>query len=141
MEGMMNPDDTYTIQEVSRETDLPSSTLRYYEDIGLLDAVDRAENGHRRYTLADVHRIILIKRLRLTGMTIRQIRDFVALYAGGKRTAAQRRVVLEAHRVSVQAQVAELIEMLGFIDYKIGLYKEEEADCEREREHEIPAVG
>ena len=44
------------------------------------------------------------------------------------------------HRKTVQAQIDELVEMLGFIDYKIGLYEEEEAAHEREK-HEVSLAG
>jgi len=61
---------TYTIQEVSAITHLPSSTLRYYEEMGLLEPVERAANGHRRYTDADLMRISFVTKLRRTGMSI-----------------------------------------------------------------------
>jgi MerR family transcriptional regulator, aldehyde-responsive regulator len=138
---MMNPNSSYTIQEISAETDLPSSTLRYYEEIGLLDPIPRAANGHRRYSQSDLHRVILIKRLRLTGMSIERMIEFVALYRGGTSTARQRREILQAHRETVQARVDELLEMMGFIDYKIGLYQDEEAEYEREQKYEVPIVG
>lgn len=137
----MNPNSSYTIQEISAETDLPSSTLRYYEDIGLLDPILRAANGHRRYSEADLRRLMLIKRLRLTGMSIERMLEFVALYRGGNSTARQRREILQAHRQNVQARVDELLEMMGFIDYKIGLYQDEEAAYEREQNDEVSVVG
>lgn len=137
----MNPNSSYTIQEISAETDLPSSTLRYYEDIGLLDPIPRAANGHRRYSEADLRRLMLIKRLRLTGMSIERMLEFVALYRGGNSTARQRREILQAHRQNVQARVDELLEMMGFIDYKIGLYQDEEAAYEREQNDEVSVVG
>ena len=137
----MNQEDSYTIQQVGREIGLPPSTLRYYEQIGLLDPVERAANGHRRYSQADLGRLNMIKRLRLTGMPIEQMCAFVALYKGGNRTARRRREILEAHREVVQSRVDELLEMLEFIDYKIGIYQEEEAACEREQDYEVSAVG
>ena len=38
--------DTYTIKEVSEMFHLPSSTLRYYEDLGILTNVERSKSGH-----------------------------------------------------------------------------------------------
>jgi len=137
----MNQDTTYSIQEVSEATDLPSSTLRYYEEMGLLEPIERAANGHRRYTAFDLRRVNLIKKLRLTGMSIDTMRDFVALYRGGSSTARERREILEAHRLTVQARVDELLETIGFIDYKIGLYQNEEKAHEREQDYEVSVVG
>lgn len=39
-----------TIQQVTALTQLNEHTLRYYERIGLLDPVNRASSGHRRYS-------------------------------------------------------------------------------------------
>lgn len=141
---MMNPEPTYSIQEVSKQTKLPSSTLRYYEEIGLLDPVQRAANGHRCYSDADLRRLNLIKKLRLTGMPLDAMCAFVALYQDGNATARQRREILQAHKQAVLTHIAELGEMLEFIDYKIGLYQEEEVEHEREQSEqhdEVPAAG
>ncbi len=137
----MNTQLTYTIQEISEKTGLPTSTLRYYEEMGLLEPVGRAANGHRRYDGTDLGRVEFIKKLRLTGMSLDSMRDFLNLYRGGASTASQRREILEAHRQTVQARLDELVEMLGFIDYKIGLYRDEESHYEREQRHEVSVVG
>jgi DNA-binding transcriptional MerR regulator len=138
---MMNQENTYTIQEVSKATDLPSSTLRYYEEMGLLEPIERAASGHRRYTDADLRRVSLIKKLRLIGMSLETMRDFLGLYRGGPSTARERREIMQAHREAVQARVDDLVQMLGFIDYKIGLYQNEEKEHEREQNYEVSAVG
>lgn len=137
---MIKQETSYTIQEISRIMDLPSSTLRYYEEVGLLDSVGRAANGHRQYTDADVSRLDFIKKLRLIGMSIEQMRDFVGLYQGGKQTAHLRREILQEHRGAVQARMEELLEMLKFIDYKINLYQQEETELDQEN-HEISIIG
>lgn len=132
----MTQENTYTIQQVANETGLTAYTLRYYEDIGLLDPVHRNKNGHRRYIGADISRIILLKRLRKTGMSLDDMKYFIDLYHQGHETTGERRELLESHREVVQAQIDELYEIREFIDYKIGLYKEEEAT-----QHEISTTG
>lgn len=140
---MMNPEPTYSIQEVSKITGLPSSTLRYYEEIGLLEPVARTASGYRSYSDADLRRITFVKKLRRIGMSVEKMCAFVDLYRGGNRTARERREILQGHREMVQAEVEELVEMLGFIDYKIGLYRDEETEHEREqeRDYEVQVIG
>ncbi len=55
-----------TIQEVAKRTGLSIDTLRYYERIGLLEPVGRAQSGHRRYTQQDLDWIDLLIGLRNT---------------------------------------------------------------------------
>ncbi|MCC6458496.1 MAG: MerR family transcriptional regulator [Caldilineaceae bacterium] len=131
---MINQKERYTVQEVSNEIDLPISTLHYYEESGLLDPIQRASNGHRQYGAADLRRLILIKRLRLAGMTIEQIRDFVVLYKTGKQTARQRREILISHRETVQARIDELLDVLAFIDHKIEAYYAEETESDHQQQ-------
>ena len=69
-----------TIQQVATLTGLSVHTLRYYERNGLLEPVNRATNGHRRYRTEDITRIEFLTRLRTTGMPIRQMQQFARLY-------------------------------------------------------------
>ena len=139
----MNQETTYTIRQTTDQTGLSAYTLRYYEDIGLLDPVSRAENGHRRYAEADLRRINMVQKLRLTGMSLDDIRHIIDLYRQGTESAPLRREMMEAHREKVRAQIDELCEVLEFINYKIALYSEEEkANDERKRQHdELSPVG
>ncbi len=66
---------TYTIREVSQQFQLPASTLRYYEEVGLLKEVQR--NGkHRLYEDKHLGRLGAIQCFKQTGMTISQIQEF-----------------------------------------------------------------
>ena len=130
---------TYTIQQIAEQTGLTRYTLRYYEDIGLLDSVTRASNGHRRYSEADLNRILMLMRLRKTNMSLEDMKHFIALYRAGSATATERREMLEAHRRVVTEQIEELREIRRFIDYKIGLYTEEEQTYHEQ--YEVSPVG
>ena len=60
--------------------------LRYYERAGLmLRRVGRAPSSHRRYTADDVRWIVLLTRLRATGMPIRRVREYAALRYASRR--------------------------------------------------------
>lgn len=112
-----------TIQQVAALTQLSEHTLRYYERIGLLDPVNRASSGHRRYSTGDIAWIEFLTRLRTTGMPIRKMQQFAALRRQGDLTVAERRMLLEAHRLEVQAKLDELQHNLFEIEQKIQHYK------------------
>lgn len=135
----MTQEKIYTIQQVAQQTGLTSYTLRYYEDIGLLDPITRAANGHRRYSEADLSRIMMLTRLRKTNMSLDDMKYFINLYREGSATATERRELLEAHRQVIAEQIEELCEIQRFVDYKIGLYKEEEQT--HYEQHEVSSIG
>lgn len=115
---------TYSIAEAAARSGLTAHTLRYYERDGLmLGGVDRAPSGHRRYTEQHLNWITLITRLRATGMPIREVRKYAELVRSGDGNEPQRLALLKAHRVRVEAQLAEVTTHLREIDRKIGIYE------------------
>lgn len=66
----------FRIEQVSSRTGLTKRTLRYYEEIGLLDPPTRTDGGYRLYSEADIAHLERIKRLRdLLGFSLKEIRE------------------------------------------------------------------
>jgi DNA-binding transcriptional MerR regulator len=112
-----------TIADAARVSGLSVHTLRYYERAGLIGDVDRASSGHRRYSEADMAWVEAIRCLRATGMPIARIRRYYELVRTG-RHERERLALLEEHRESVRAQLAEVRGHLAFVERKIATYKE-----------------
>ena len=113
-----------TVAEAAREAGVSAHTLRYYERAGLLAQVGRNGSGHRRFTAEDVEWVVMITRLRATGMPIRAIREYAELVRAGEGNEHERLALLEAHRKRVLEQLADIRRNLELVDYKIGLYRE-----------------
>ncbi|MER6301610.1 MerR family transcriptional regulator [Kitasatospora sp. NPDC001539] len=124
------PDRTarHTISEVAAASGLTAHTLRWYERIGLLDPVDRAAGGQRRYCDADLHRLAFLGRLRLTGMSVADMLRYVDMARRGEQTYEDRRQLLVAQREEVRQRIADLQATLSVLDYKIDLYAGRIAD-------------
>ena len=120
-------DVSYSVGEVSEQTGLSTHTLRWYEQVGLLDPVDRDTGGRRRYVTADIDRLRFLIKLRSTGMPVRDMVRYVDLARRGPATVAERLELLVEHRERVLAQIAALTDDLKIIEYKIDLYSHEEA--------------
>ncbi|MBO9999420.1 MAG: MerR family transcriptional regulator [Cyanobacteria bacterium SID2] len=120
-----------TIQQVAEATGLSVHTLRYYERCDLIASIQRLPNGHRRYSARDIRWIEFLNRMRLTGMSIRQMQQYAALMRQPPdETAQERRQLLEAHREVVVKQIQQLQENLAIIDWKIQHYAELEAKAQ-----------
>jgi DNA-binding transcriptional MerR regulator len=115
-----------TIQQVAKRTGLSIDTLRYYERIGLLETVGRAQNGHRRYTPYDLAWIDLLMRLRDTGMPRAQMVRFAQLRRQGSATLTERRLMLEQHQRSLEQHMQELEQHMVALRQKIVRLKERE---------------
>lgn len=117
-----------SIQSISSITGLSSYTLRYYEKIGLLCAVNRDENGYRCYTETDISCIDFLLKLRKTKMSIDDMKKFAELRRQGESTISERRELLEAHQKKVLQQIKELEIDLTKINEKVDYYKKIEGE-------------
>jgi DNA-binding transcriptional MerR regulator len=113
-----------TIQQVAQQTGLSIDTLRYYERIGLLEPVGRAQNGHRRYTQHDLAWIDLLIRLRNTAMPRAQMVRYAQLRRQGSATLTERRLMLEQHQHSLEQHMQKLEQHMAALQQKIARMKE-----------------
>lgn len=112
----------YTVKMVAEKTNLSPHVLRYYEKEGLLPHIKRSGSGIRHYSEADLEWINLICCLKNTGMSIRQIRDFVNLSLQGPQTLKLRCDMLLAHKREVEEHINELNRHLVKVSKKIKHY-------------------
>jgi DNA-binding transcriptional MerR regulator len=114
-----------SISDAARATGVSAHTLRYYERTGLmLDRVGRASSSHRRYSDEDIRWVVLLTKLRSTGMPIRRMREYAELVRDGDGNEAERLALLEAHRAAVLEQLDAMRSNLEAIDRKIDLYRD-----------------
>ena len=74
-------EETFTsIGEIAKKLDMSQRTIRYYEEIGLLNSIKRIEGGRRIYTDADLRRLKLIKRLKIMGMTLSEMQELESMW-------------------------------------------------------------
>jgi DNA-binding transcriptional MerR regulator len=118
------PAEGLTISAAAEMSGLSVDTLRYYEKEGLtLHRPERSASGQRRYSERDVRWLATLVMLRRTGMPIRDIKKFVALYRVDG-SEADRLGILEAHRVHVLQELDEVQTHLAAINRKIDYYNE-----------------
>ena len=84
-----------TIGEIAQKLDMSQRTIRYYEEIGLLNSIKRMEGGRRVYTDMDLRRLKLIKRLKIMGMTLSEMQELEAMWTIEKSNDKVLRRLLE----------------------------------------------
>jgi len=66
-----------TIGQLSRQVGIPTKTIRYYEDIKLLQPAKRMDNKYREYSEEDIARLRLIKQARALGLPLNEVKQLV----------------------------------------------------------------
>ena len=110
------------IGEFSNRTGISPYTLRYYEKKGLL-FVKRDTGGRRNYREEDVEWVKFIKRLKDTGMLLRDIKHYSELRYQGDDTMEERMELLIRHRKTVLEEQKRWAEYLNNLDEKIEIYR------------------
>ena len=98
------------ISELAGEVGVPTSTVRYYERIGLLGAPGRTSSGYRDYDAAAATQLLFVVRARRMGLSCETITDLLPVWAGADCAAAQARVedLIEDKLAEIAARIAEL---------------------------------
>lgn len=95
------------IKEVARISRVPTKTIRFYEEIGLV-RVRRAGNGYRRFDERDLYKLAFIGRARGLGFSVADCRELLALSEGRNRASADLKRIAEAQLGPIEAKLREL---------------------------------
>lgn len=111
------------ISEVSERYGLSADTLRYYERVGLIPAVNRNRGGIRNYDELDLKRVEFIRCMRSAGLPIDVLIEYIALVQQGDDTIEARKEILIDQREKLASRMAEMRKTLDLLDYKIEVYE------------------
>jgi MerR family copper efflux transcriptional regulator len=97
-----------TIGEAAERSGVPAKTIRYYEQIGLIEAPSRGSNQYRTYSDADVAMLRFIGRARRLGFSVHDLKQLVALYQDRSRASADVKALAMQHIDRIDRKLAEL---------------------------------
>lgn len=97
------PPARYRIAEIARRSGFSASTLRYYEQAGVLDAPERTPAGYRLYSDRDLERLRLIARAKDLGCTLEETAELVRAWDSDECGPVKHRL-----RALVHGKVAEV---------------------------------
>ena len=112
-----------TIGEVAKKLNIPVHTLRYYDSEGLLMFVERDSAGRRAFKETDVIMLNTILCLKSTGMSLKDIKQYVEWCTEGVSTLEERYNMFLEQKKLVENQIEELQKVLRTIDFKCDFYK------------------
>lgn len=108
----------YTVNDISKKTGLTPYTIRFYAKEGLFPNINRNDNGVRLFGSRELHWIYLIEHLKRTGITIKEIKQYIDWVTEGNKTISNRLDFFKVKRLEVEQQIKELNKTLDFIVYK-----------------------
>ncbi len=112
----------YTIGEVAHATGIAISTLRYYDREGMFPTIQRSSGGIRVFSDTELSTLKVIECLKNTGMSIKDIKEFLKWCQQGDATLPQRRTMFHDRLTEVERQIDELNDTRNLLRYKCWYY-------------------
>ena len=114
-----------SIGDIAKNLGLTTRTLRYWEEVGIIEASPRSEGGNRYYTPYMVRRMKFILKLKELGLTIKEMQDLYVAYGNAKRTEDMipRLIeILDAHINKVDEKMERLASLRKeIVDYRLKM--------------------
>jgi DNA-binding transcriptional MerR regulator len=97
------------IGDLAKNIGVTTRTLRYWEEVGIIESEERSDGANRGYSPYYVRRIKFIMKLKDLGLTIREMQDLYVAYGEAKETDQM-----------IPRLVAILDKQAGMVDEKIA---------------------
>ncbi len=101
----------YKIGQLANLVGVSPRTIRYYEEIGLLNSIKRMEGVKRVYTGQDCQRLQFIKRLKHLGLTLaemQELEDIYRIHRTNKKVLPRLLELLDGHVEKIEERVQNL---------------------------------
>ncbi|OOM81227.1 MerR family transcriptional regulator [Clostridium sp. BL-8] len=117
----------YTVSEISKKINISPHTLRFYAKEGLMPFVERSQSGIRMFKEDDFESLFIIEYLKKSGMSIKDIKEFMDWCMQGDETIDKRLNMFREQQKRVTEHIAELHKTLDLIKFKCWYYETAQA--------------
>ncbi len=128
----------YTIGEMAKKLGIPTTTLRYYENEGLIPFAQRTSGGMRVFSDDDIQKLNVISCLKKSGMKLSDIKNFMELVMLGDESISDRLDLISAQKKDILQQIETLYKTLEFLEFKEWYYKTAKEDGTTEKVANMP---
>lgn len=112
----------YTMKQTCEKTNLSYETLKFYCNQGLVPNVKRDSKNHRIFDDRDIAWIQSLNCLKNCGMSISEMKEYIALCLDGESTIPERKIILDIKRKSLVKQLKQVQDCIDYIDWKQSFY-------------------
>lgn len=122
----------YTIGQISKMFDIPVSTLRYYDKEELFPDLKRS-SGIRQFGEKEIETLRLIECLKISGMEIKDIKQFIEWCSIGSETYQQRYEMFVKRKEQMEYEIDQMKKTLAMLRYKCWYYEQAIKDGNEKR--------
>lgn len=114
----------YSMKETCEKVGMPYETLKFYCNEGLIPNVQRDKNNYRIFSDKNISWITSLACLKNCGMSIAEMKEYLALCLQGPSTIPQRQKILALKKQDLLEKQKKLQESVDYIDWKQNFYQD-----------------
>ena len=112
----------YTMMQACKQTNMTYQALKFYCNEGLVPNVKRDKNNRRVFDERDIAWINSLICLKKCGMSIQEMKEYLAMCLQGEESIPQRKEMLARKQEALRESVKELEDSIAYIDWKQNFY-------------------
>ena len=112
----------YSMKEACSLTNMTYENLKFYCNEGLVPNVKRDSRNYRVFDEHDIKWIQSLNCLKSCGISLAEMKTYLALCLAGEGTIPERKVILAEKKEALLQSIAELQKSVAYIDWKQGFY-------------------
>jgi DNA-binding transcriptional MerR regulator len=110
------------MKETCEKVNMSYETLKFYCNEGLVPNVKRNKNNYRIFSDKDIAWISGLTCLKDCGMSIQEMKEYLALCLEGERTIPKRKEILDIKRKALENKLKDIQDNIDYIDNKQKFY-------------------
>lgn len=114
----------YSMKEACKLTNMPYENLKFYCNEGLIPNVKRDGRNYRVFDDHDIKWIQSLNCLKNCGMSIAEMKEYLALCLEGEESIPKRKIILQNKKEDLLKSIEKLQQAVAFIDWKQNFYDE-----------------
>lgn len=96
------------IGEAASRSGLPTKTVRYYDEVGLVSPISVGSNGYRMYEETDIRKLLFVRKARTFGFSIDDCRGLLGLYEDRNRASSDVKRIAQERIAEIDRKLEEL---------------------------------
>ncbi len=118
------------IGELSKRAQVNAKMIRRYEEQGVILKASRSAAGYRQYSDRDINVLSFVKRARVLGFSIKDIKELLSLWRNKTRSSAQVKKIAMKHQKELELKLQEIQTMLKTVNHLVhNCHGDERPDC------------
>ena len=114
----------YTMNQTCEKTGLTYDTLKFYCNEGLIPNVKRDKNNYRVFNDKDIEWIKSLSCLKNCGMSIVEMKEYLALCLKGESTIPERQEILNNKLKELEYKINKIQDSINYIHWKQNFYND-----------------